>query len=285
MVSAVSRTVECFYPGNSFPAISVTGAACSLNCKHCMGKYLTGMVPACSPEELVSIADALAERGARGFLLSGGADRNGKVCLSRYARAVREIKSTTDLRINAHVGLMPRNELEELVSAGVDSFSVDVYGDERTIREVLGLNAKPEDYISVISDLMDIGASAVAPHICIGIHGGELVGEFDALQRLSQFAPALLVLISLVPTKGTAYEAVRPPGFSELSAVLDAAKHFLPGAKLVLGCMRSKRDRSWEAGLVQAGLDGIVLPSPRTVENLRREGLTVRKRAECCALL
>lgn len=280
----MARTVECFYPGKSFPAISVTGVACSLNCKHCGGKYLQGMVPACSPEELVSIADALAERGARGFLLSGGADSNGKVRLSRYASAIKEIKSTTDLRINAHVGLMPRKELEELVSAGIDSFSVDVYGDERTIREVLGLNAKPDDYISVMSDLMDLGVSAVAPHICVGIHGGALVGEFAALERLSQLAPAQVVLISLVPTKGTAYEAVRPPGFSEMNAVVVAARQCLPRARLVLGCMRSKRDRSREVDLIQAGLNGIVLPSRETVEHLRRVGIAVRKRSECCAL-
>jgi len=284
MVSSVSRTVECFYPGKSFPAISVTGSACSLNCKHCARRYLDGMVPATTPDDLLTIAEALAERGAKGFLLSGGVDPTGRVDLSRFVSAIREIKDVTNLEINAHIGLTPRKEIEELVASGIDSFSVDVYGDRRTIEEVLGLDARPEDYLRVVSDLKELGAPTVAPHICVGVHAGALVGEYAAIDGLAPLEPPRLILISLIPTKGTPYEHVRAPSLGDMVAVVERARKVLPKTKLLLGCMRSKKDRSSEVALVRAGLDGIVLPSTSTVERLRADGFRIRKRAECCSL-
>ncbi len=279
------RTIDCFYPGSSFPAISVTGRSCSLNCKHCSRKYLEGMVPATTPEELIEVAEALAERGAKGFLLSGGSDKSGKVRMADFAKAIEEIKSTTDLKVNAHIGLTPLDEVQQLVRCGIDSFSVDVYGSEETIREVLGLDARPEDYFRVIEGLESSGASVVAPHLCIGIHGGQLKGENAAIERLKKVKPGVLILISLIPTKDTEYRSVPPPNKEMVLSVIRKARVDLPDTKLLLGCMRSKLDRSSEFAFVEAGLDGIVLPASSTVERLKRCGHTIRKRAVCCSLI
>lgn len=281
----MQRTVECFYPGRSFPAISTTGRTCALDCKHCAGKYLEGMISAPSPEDLLSLADALAERGASGFLLSGGADSSGRVHLARFEHAIEAIKSTTDLRINAHIGLAPRGEVARLVRAGVDAFSVDVYGSAETVHDVLGLRATPDDYLGVVRDLVELGAPVVAPHICIGIHEGKLGGEFAAIERLRPLEPRALVMISFMPTKGTEYQSVRPPRPEDILSVVDKARSELPDTKLVLGCMRSKMNRAWESDAVDRGLDGIVLPSRETVERLRGQGVNVRKRSLCCALI
>jgi uncharacterized radical SAM superfamily protein len=280
----VGRTVECFYPGKSFPSISVTGTACALDCKHCSGKYLDGMIPVLWPEDLIAVAEALAERGARGFLLSGGVDESGRVPLRRFLPAIREIKRTTDLKINAHVGLTPPGELGALVSSGIDAFSIDVYGSDETIREVLGLRAKAEDYFRMLEGLQRLGAS-VSPHICVGIDGGRLKGESAAIARLKAIGPSTLILISLIPTKGTEYSRVEPPGKEMMLSVVREARSTLPSTRIILGCMRSKAERSWEYDLIVEGLDGIVLPAPRTVEKLRAAGYSVRKRPECCAML
>jgi len=280
----VTRSIECFYPGSSFPAISVTGRSCSLDCKHCSRKYLDGMIPATTCEELLDVAEALAERGANGFLLSGGVDPRGRVPISELLPAVREIKSTTDLKINAHIGLTSRDEIAKLVESGIDSFSVDVYGSDDTIRDVLGLHAKVRDYFEVISNLNDAGAPVVAPHICIGVHAGDVKGEFDAIDALKELSPKELVLISLMPTAGTAYEGISPPSKDAMTAVIMRARERLPDTRLLLGCMRSKRDRSWEYDLVAAGLDGIVLPSASTVDWLRKDGYSIKKRSVCCSI-
>lgn len=242
------------------------------------------MIPATNPDDLVSVAEALAERGARGFLLSGGVDGGGKVELLTFVSAIREIKSTTDLKINAHVGLAPRNELKALVRSGIDTFSVDVYGSDATIREVLGLRARAEDYFTVVSTLQELGAN-VSPHLCVGIDRGQLNGETKAIASLKMMDPRTLIFISLIPTKGTAYEHVPPPSGEMMRSIVRHARRELPDAKLLLGCMRSKADRSWEFDVVEDGLDGIVLPAGSTIDKLRAAGYSVKKRAECCALI
>jgi uncharacterized radical SAM superfamily protein len=242
------------------------------------------MIPATTPDELLDVAEALAERGARGFLLSGGVDERGKIPLEGFVPAITEIKSSTDLRINAHVGLAPRAELESLVGSGIDSFSVDLYGSDETVREVLGLDAKSDDYFQVFETLQQLGAT-VSPHLCVGIHAGELKGEASVISRLRQHRPKTLILISLIPTKGTQYAGVKAPSREMMLSVIGEARAELPETKLLLGCMRSKADRSWESDLVDAGLDGIVLPAQNTVESLRAKGYSVRKRSVCCALI
>lgn len=278
------KALECFYPGSSFPAISVTGRACSLDCKHCSRKYLEGMISATTNEELLAIGEALAERGANGFLLSGGVDASGRVPISELLPAIRELKATTDLKINAHIGLTPRNRIGDLVRSGIDAFSVDVYGSDDAVRDVLGVRASAQDYYDVLSNLKEANAPNISPHICIGIHEGNVKSEFNAIDSLRKFAPSKLVLISLMPTKGTAYEKIAPPSKEAMISVISKARDSLPGTKLLLGCMRSKRDRSWEHELVAAGLDGIVLPSAGTVDRLKKEGYSIKKRSVCCAI-
>lgn len=251
---------------------------------HCSGRYLSGMIPVPDPDDLLSVADALARRGAKGFLLSGGLDRDGRVPLSRHIDAVREIKSSTDLLINAHIGLARKSDMSGLVDAGVDAFSVDIYGSNETISEVLGLGACVEDYLDVVRALMDAGAPNVTPHVCVGIHGGRLKGELAALERLRTAEPEQIVIISLIPTKGTPYEGVPAPGGRDVLDIIRAARSFHPDARLLLGCMRSKKDRSWEAEAVDAGADGIVLPSEGTVGALKQGGHSIRKRSVCCAI-
>ena len=241
------------------------------------------MIPATTPSELLDVAEALAERGAQGFLLSGGSDETGRIGIVDFADAIREIKAATDLKINAHIGLASTKEIQHLVGCGIDSFSTDVYGSDETIREVLGLNAKVEDYVKVVADLKSCGAS-VAPHVCIGIHGGAMRGEMIAIERLGRLEPESLILISLIPTKGTAYQSASPPSNEMVASVVRRAREELPNTRLLLGCMRSKLDRSAEFRFVSEGLDGIVLPSSSTVDRLKREGYTVKKRSVCCAI-
>lgn len=281
----MERTLDCYYPGKGFPSVSVTGRACSLRCKHCAGRYLEAMVPATDPEELLSFARSLSESGGKGFLLSGGSDARGRVRLERFVPAIKTIKATTRLRVNAHVGLAPREALRELVDAGVDAFSVDVYGDDETVREVLGIGAGSEEYFSVVRGLIDLGASSVAPHICVGVRGGEMSGEMAALRRLGPISPDTLVIISFIPTRGTDYESRSPPRGDDIVSFIKAARSSLPRTRVVLGCMRSRRDRSWEIDAVLAGADGIVLPSEDTVRAAAEKGMTIRRKDTCCALV
>ncbi|HIH00639.1 TPA: radical SAM protein [Thermoplasmata archaeon] len=279
----MNEIIEVFRPGKCFPSVSVTGGECALNCRHCAGHYLRGMKPARTPNELISLARSLDEAGALGFLLSGGSDPEGRVPLERFTDAIRLIKDETSLSINAHVGLAPVATLDDLVSAGVDAFSVDVYGSAKVIREALGLSATPDDFLRVVSDLEAVGAQVVAPHVCIGLEPGDLSGEFGAIRLLESAGAKKLVLIAFTPTKGTPYASHSPPAPEEIIEVTRFARAHMPRTRLLLGCMRPRSTRGYEVEAAVAGVDGIAMPSGDTVRRLRTQGVDLKEKPICCA--
>src|SRR5512139_2450617 len=87
-----------------YPAVSVTGNQCELQCEHCKGRLLEPMIPVTEPDDLIQKAVYLQERGAYGILLSGGSDRWGRLPWAKYLHAIREVEETTGLYLSAHVG-------------------------------------------------------------------------------------------------------------------------------------------------------------------------------------
>src|SRR5512137_3052819 len=85
------RSSEQFH-GDRFPTISVTGRACSLNCKHCGGRVLSTMHSAETPEKLFALAEGLKTNGAAGFLVSGGCLLDGSVPLEKFTPVLGKIK-------------------------------------------------------------------------------------------------------------------------------------------------------------------------------------------------
>src|SRR3990167_8820187 len=49
---------------NAWPAVSITGADCKLQCDHCKAKILAPMIPARTPEELWRVVQGLVANGA-----------------------------------------------------------------------------------------------------------------------------------------------------------------------------------------------------------------------------
>ncbi len=279
----MNASLTCYTPGRRFPSISVTGSACDLRCMHCYGAYLRGMVPALTPEDLEATAARLSRDGCEGFLLSGGSTRSGEVPLGRFSEAIGRIKESTSLKINAHVGLMGREGLSALVAAGVDAFSVDVYGADSAIKGTLGLEAAAGDYLRVIEDLRDLGAPLVAPHICVGIERGRVVGELRAIDRLAEMRPEVVVVLVFTPTKGTPYATAPPPRREDVIAVIRHALDAMPGTRINLGCMRPRADRALEAAAARAGISGLAVPSNAVKAELARDGYRIVERETCCA--
>jgi uncharacterized radical SAM superfamily protein len=65
---------------NSFPAFSITGDACALNCDHCQANILKPMIPATTPEMLdQKVRDLVLLQDLQGFLLSSGSNRHNEI--------------------------------------------------------------------------------------------------------------------------------------------------------------------------------------------------------------
>jgi len=271
-----------YYPYPKFPSISITGEFCAMKCKHCGHRYLQHMVPCVEPAELYRKCIEFAKHGSRGVLISGGYNIEGWVPLEGFLDAIERVKSETGLFINVHSGLVPTWLARELGRAGVDLISFDFIGANETIEEVIGIEKTVKDYERSLDDLVD-SVPSVAPHITIGLHGGELVGEQRALEILSAKRISALVFLVLVPTPGTAFERVSSPKPEDVGRIISIARLEIPKVPLALGCMRP-RSGELELQAMLSGIDRIEIPRSETIQAAMRLGLDVRKIEACCAV-
>ncbi|MDW5561652.1 MAG: radical SAM protein [Methanomassiliicoccus sp.] len=266
-----------FYrPGKKYPAFSVTGGRCELQCEHCRGRYLSGMRAVLTSEQLLHEVSSLEASGGTGFLLSGGCDARGRVPLGPFLGAVRQIKEGTSLTVNLHPGLVDAEAARALLASGADAFSVDVLQDRQVIAGRLHLDASPQDYRRTL-ELLSPGT--VVPHVCVGLQSER--GEEDTLDLLSSVRIEALVVLGLMA----------PPGFSDGSAVpTDRLLRFVRqavrriDAPVLLGCMRPRGRADAEIEIIKAGAAGVVNPASATVAWARAAGVEAAEVQACCAL-
>jgi uncharacterized radical SAM superfamily protein len=282
---AKDPTFYACYPYPRFPTISITGDSCAFRCKHCGGKYLKKMMHCSTPHVLRKTCIKLASGGARGVLLSGGYNEEGYVPFEPFLDAIEQVKQETGLFISAHTGLMPGWLAREIGKAGVDLADFDLIGDDETIEEVVGIKRKVEDYRRTILELSR-WLPHVVPHICIGLHAGELRGELAALDIVADLNLSTIVLLVLNPTIGTRFEEVSQPASPVIGEVVARARLRLPNATLALGCMRPRGTERVEIELqaLRFGIDRVEIPERRTVEAARAMGLNVKRLEACCAV-
>ena len=89
-----------------FPAMSITGGQCALQCAHCRGNLLQGMADVSTPESLLQRARGAQARGDAGILISGGCAKDGRLPWEAFAEALAGIKRQTGLFVAVHSGFV-----------------------------------------------------------------------------------------------------------------------------------------------------------------------------------
>ncbi len=274
------RRIDAFYPvklpNPKFPPISITGTQCQANCKYCGGYFLKHMYPAESPEKLWKLCTELAERGAKGFLISGGYNGEGKVPLARFLPVIRRLKEELGLSFNIHTGILSYQEAKQIAKAKVDVVSIDLIASNKVIRELTNLALTSRDYEKTLENLERAGLT-YAPHICIGLYYGRIRGEVNALRMLMKREFKTLILLVLVTSKRTQMRDTCPPPAEKAAKVVLAARLLFPEVRLILGCMRpgGKYRIVLDQAAVKLGVNGIVQPAAKG---------TYRIIESCCAL-
>lgn len=188
------------------------------------------------------------------------------------------------LKVNSHVGLISESEMRE-IAPYLDCVSFDFVVDEATIREVYHLGGRTrDDYIRTYQMIRKY--VRVMPHICIGLHGGEVRGEYAAIDTLAELGADGLVCIVFIPTRGTAYADRQPPALEDVVDVLVYAREKFPAAPIHLGCMRPKGRYRAELDYwaIEMGVNNIVNPTPLAVRRAEELGWEILLRDECCVL-
>ncbi len=279
------RSISFYHTGEKFPAVSLTGGKCALDCRHCGKKVISRLMPATDPAQLVKTCLKLDGRGCRGVLLTGGCTREGRVPIDEFLEAVKEIKRRTGLIVLAHTGLTDDDGALRIKEAGIDGVSIDVVGSPETAREVYGIDIFPEDYTRTLKAFEKAGLDNVTPHVCVGLHNGRLFHEEKALEIISCIKPSNIIIIGLTDLEGTPMQGIkiRP---QDVARIVCKARLDFPGSLVTLGCARGKGAIREEIDrlCVKAGVNGVAIPTAAAYDAARKEGLAINEYEACCAL-
>ncbi len=293
-----SKEIAFFMPGakrygnqfytnrqESFVNISVTASKCSCKCDHCGGKLLQTMIPATSSKRIMRVADNLQQMGSNGILISGGANLRGEVPLLPIIDGIKYAKDL-GLKVVVHTGLLNEETAKALKKAGVDRVLIDVIADESTIKSVYHLDMVPQDYGLALQIAKDAGL-ILAPHIVVGLHYGEIKGEYKALEMIKKVDPHALVIVILTPQTGTVMENVDFPDINQVTEILAYTRITFPHIPVNLGCARPHGlyKRELEKIAVDCGVDGMAYPDESTFLYVEKKGLTYTVSEECCSLI
>ena len=266
--------MDFYYPGKKFPSLSVTGHHCSSNCPHCEGKYLNNMIPVETPDKLLDEALKLSDENGNGFLLSGGSNSEGKIPLSDYYPVLKEIKRKTDLLVNVHTGVPSEKDVLVLKKIGVDVVSYDMIGSEETIKKVYDFDLDVVSYKRGYDLLVNEDIRTV-PHVTVGLDEGDIVGEYDALDIISDSDK--IILNSLIPSNFG--HSISKNDF--LSVVEYSVEN--TDADIIIGCMRERGRAELEIESIKLGVKGIVIPSKRT-KRWAEKRYDIEEHRTCCAV-
>lgn len=271
---------------NSFPAFSVTGGACALDCDHCQSRILEPMIPATTPDMLdAKVRDLVLLQNLQGFLLSGGSNRRNEIKYEKYYPVIERLKRDFPyLRIAIHSALLDEARARQMESAGVDTAMMDVIGADATIREVYHLDRPVADFEATLAALTSTRMEVV-PHIVVGLHYGRILGEANALSICARYPIHALVLVVVMPfyaRPGT----FATPSTGDVGRIFLEARQRLPDRAINLGCARppGMHKRVTDAYAVMAGLDGIAFPADGAVAVARVIGRDVEQAHACCSI-
>ncbi len=266
-----------------YPAASITGPGCLLNCDHCSGRILEGMLPSRNPRDLVDLCLGLEERGQLGVLLSGGCNESGLLPWDTFLPAIREIKARTKLYVSAHCGLVDQETARALKDAGVDQALIDVIGDDETYQRVCHVPFGV-DRIERSLQALALAGLPVVPHVVCGLDWGRIRGEMRAVDMIAAYPAQQVVFVSLMAIPGTPMGRVTSPSAEEVAIIIARARLAMPAVRMSLGCARRRGDSRLETLAVDAGINRMALPSDEAVNHARGLGLTVRFQNTCCSV-
>jgi lipoyl synthase len=268
-----------------FLPLSVTGTECALQCDHCATKVLEGMIPVSRKIDIFETARDLKAQGAEGVLVSGGSTKTGEVPLFQHLAGMRRIRDELGLKVIVHSGVVTPELAKGLAEAEVDGVMLDIIGDDETIRQVYHLDRTAADFERSI-ELLAAQGMMIIPHIVVGLHYGQLKGEWAALEMIQRYPVSTLILVVLTPLVGTRMGHLQPPPVEEVTDFFALSRERLPDTPVNLGCGRpmGAMKVALDKAAIDHGLNGIAYPAEGIIEYSRDSGLEPHFYEYCCSL-
>ena len=291
---------------NSFLNISLTGHKCDLLCKHCKGILLKDMLDLNdhgasfnydkfnynknSDNRILNILDGFSEGKVGGVLLSGGFTKNGNLPLDgQIYKEIKEVKSKfgSGMKIFIHLGFVDGDTAASLKDSNIDGVLVNIIPDKNAIENVYNLKGfNKDDYYTTIEILKNAGLK-VSPHIIIGISGGRIMGEFEAIDEISRIGVDSIVFVLLKKISNQVNLNSSEVKTTEILDLFNYAEKLMPATPKVLGCARpvSLESSNLEVTLLKNGLSTIAFPSEEAIEFVINNNLKYKFIEQCCAFV
>ncbi|MEM2715097.1 MAG: hypothetical protein QW762_00075 [Candidatus Thermoplasmatota archaeon] len=251
-----------YFPKPNFLPIAISD--CKLNCKHCMGKYINGMIKIKNREELLKFGEKFK---GYGLLISGGFNKRGELInLPKMLPAIKKMREKFYIAI--HPGFVDK-KMAQKVAEACDIAFVDLPSDN-AIKNVLNLEKSSYDYFMNMECLIDAGIE-VTPHITIGLNYGK-IDEWKIMKRLKEYKIKKIVLNIIMPTHATPFEKLKIKKY-EILKFINYSKKF----NFSVGCMRP---RKFDVDLIKHGIKEIAVPSKKAMEMAKK----IEIRNFCCGL-
>jgi uncharacterized radical SAM superfamily protein len=280
---------------DSFLNISITGENCELNCPHCRKHLLKSMDFAADPAHFEGHIMAKAKTGVlKGFLISGGFDREGKLNLDGYLDSIKRIKAAYSyLKVYAHTGFVEEEEALKIKQSGIDGVLSNVISSSNAIEKVYNLPGYlPSDYYRTLENLKK-AKNRTAPHVIIGLDHGIIKSEFEAVRQIAKIGADCLVFVIMKKlSKDINFPAAAngSAGSSELdlesiASLVSYSVKLMPGKPVSLGCAKpaTKQRGLIEIGLIEKGIDIIAFPAEETINHVISQKIKYRFEETCCA--
>ncbi len=285
------KNIDFYHPGmfryngswGRYPAISITGKECELQCDHCKAKILETMEFATDPDELINKCKSYDERGDIGCLISGGSRKNGTLPWEEFVPAIKEIRKSTDLFLSIHSGIIDRETARKLKNAGIDQALIDVIGDEDTLRKVYHVDFGIDKISESMSALKGAGIP-IAPHIVAGLDYGAVKGEFKAIEMIKRYEPEVVVIVSLMSLPGTPMSNVSAPCAGKIAEIIARTRLEMPNVPISMGCARDRSDPDIDVAAVDCGVNRMAIPSDEAIKRAKDYGLIIKWKKTCCSV-
>jgi len=285
------RKITFYHPGmfryngewGKYPALSITGDYCELQCDHCKSKILESMIFAKTPKELVNKCVELEKMGYLGCLISGGSNHEGKLPWSDFISSIQTVKENTNLFLSIHCGIIDYKTAKNLKDAGVDQALIDVIGDDETFKRIYHVNYGIEKIDESLLALKNADIPLV-PHVVVGLDYGKIKGEYRAIELIERYNPEVLVIVSLMSIPGTPMANIASPSPWDTARIIATARVKMPNIPISLGCARDRADFLIDTLAVDCGVNRIAIPSGEAIKRAEKYDLDIKWIKTCCSI-